>query len=53
MHYLLIYDVVPDFVERRAEFRDQHLGLAWAASDQALRQASTDTNMIVVDGIAP
>ena len=31
MHYLLLYDVVPDFVERRAAFRDEHLSLAWQA----------------------
>jgi len=34
MHYLLIYDVVPDYVERRGQFRDQHLRLAWQASDR-------------------
>ena len=31
MHYLLIYDVTPDYVERRAAFRAQHLALAWQA----------------------
>ena len=31
MHYLLIYEVVPDYVQRRAEFRDAHLTLAWEA----------------------
>ncbi len=31
MHYLLFYDVVPDYVKRRAQFRDQHLALARAA----------------------
>ena len=31
MHYLLLYDVVSDYVERRAAFRDEHLALAWAA----------------------
>ena len=31
MHYLLIYDVVPDYVQRRAEFRDEHLSLGWQA----------------------
>jgi uncharacterized protein YciI len=29
VHYLLLYDVVPDYVERRAAFRDEHLALAW------------------------
>lgn len=31
MHYLLFYDVVSDYVERRRPFRDEHLGLARAA----------------------
>jgi len=31
MHYLLFYDVVPDYVERRAAFRAEHLTLARAA----------------------
>ncbi len=28
MHYLLLYDVVDDYVAKRAPFRDQHLALA-------------------------
>jgi uncharacterized protein len=31
MHYILFYDVVPDYVERRAAFRADHLALAKAA----------------------
>ena len=31
MHYLLFYDLAPDYLERRAAFRDDHLKLAWAA----------------------
>src|SRR5262245_59977902 len=31
MHYLLIYDAAPDYVERRAPFRAEHLALARAA----------------------
>jgi len=31
MHYLLFYDVTPDYVERRARFRSEHLTLAWQA----------------------
>ena len=31
MHYLLMYDVSPDYLERRAQFRDEHLQLAWRA----------------------
>ncbi len=33
-HYLLFYDVGPDYVERRAAFRDEHLRKAWAASER-------------------
>jgi hypothetical protein len=29
MHYLLFYDYVPDYLERRGEHRDAHLRLAW------------------------
>ena len=32
MHYLLIYDLAPDYLERRGEFRNEHLKLAWDAS---------------------
>ncbi|ARP97474.1 YciI-like protein [Bordetella genomosp. 13] len=28
MHFLLFYDVVPDYVVRRAAWRDEHLALA-------------------------
>ena len=31
MHYLLFYDLSPDYLERRGEFRAEHLGLAWEA----------------------
>lgn len=34
MHYLLLYDAAPDYMERRAEFRSQHLALAWQAKDR-------------------
>lgn len=32
-HYLLIYDeLVPDYVARRAQYRDEHLRLGWEAA---------------------
>jgi uncharacterized protein len=34
MHYLLFYEFVPDYLERRAPLRAEHLRLAWAASDR-------------------
>lgn len=32
--YILTYDVVENYVERRAEFREEHLGLAQAYRDR-------------------
>jgi len=29
MHFLLFYEVVADYVTRRAAYRDAHLALAW------------------------
>ena len=34
MHYLLIYEVAPDYLDRRGEFRDAHLKLAWRAAER-------------------
>ncbi len=30
-HFLLFYDVAPDYLERRGQYRDEHLAHAWAA----------------------
>lgn len=32
MHYLLLYDVAPDYMARRAALREDHLALARAAA---------------------
>lgn len=34
-HYLLIYDVSDDYLQRRAEFRSAHLEKAWASSEKS------------------
>ena len=34
MHYLLMYDVNPDYLARRVEFRDEHLTLAWQSHER-------------------
>jgi uncharacterized protein YciI len=34
MHYLLCYDLAADYLERRGEFRDEHLTLAWEAQQR-------------------
>ncbi|HWK74216.1 MAG TPA: YciI-like protein [Povalibacter sp.] len=47
MHYLLIYDFVPDYVERRGQFRDEHLKLAWEANQRGeLRLAGALTDPV-------
>ena len=34
MHFLLFYDVTPDYLERRPLFRSEHLALARAACER-------------------
>ena len=34
MHYLLFYDVVPDYVTRRVPLRSAHLQYAWQAVER-------------------
>ncbi len=34
MHYVLFYEFVPDYLQRRAEYRAEHLRLAWAAHER-------------------
>jgi uncharacterized protein len=34
MHFLLFYDVTPDYPTRRALFREAHLKLAWEAVEK-------------------
>lgn len=34
MHYLLFYDLAPDYLERRTAFRAEHLALAWQAQER-------------------
>lgn len=33
-HFLLFYDFVPDYLERRPAFRAEHLKLAWRAANR-------------------
>ena len=32
-HYLLTYELAPDYLDRRPGFREAHLALAWQAAD--------------------
>jgi len=34
LHYLLIYELAPDYLERRGAFRTEHLQLAWDAQQR-------------------
>jgi uncharacterized protein YciI len=34
MHYLLTYDLADDYLQRRGEFRAEHLKLAWDAVER-------------------
>lgn len=34
MHYILFYEYAPDYMQRRGEFREQHMSLAKAAIDR-------------------
>ena len=34
VHFLLTYDLAHDYLERRGEFRDAHLALAWEAQER-------------------
>lgn len=34
MHFLLTYELAPDYLERRAQLRNAHLKLAWEAQER-------------------
>jgi uncharacterized protein YciI len=59
MHYLLCYDLAPDYLERRGEFRTAHLQLAWDAQQRGelvLAGALTDpvdSAILVFQGESP
>jgi uncharacterized protein YciI len=58
-HYVLFYDLSKDYLEKRAEFRQTHLTLAWQASARGeliLGGALTDpvdTAMLLFKGDSP
>lgn len=59
MHYMLIYTLAPDYLERRGALREEHLGLGWAAHDRGelvLGGALTDpvdTAILLFQGDSP
>jgi uncharacterized protein len=34
MHYLLFYEAADEYLAKRSEFRNEHLDMAWKASDR-------------------
>lgn len=59
MHYLLFYDYTPDYLERRGQFRGEHLTLALAAVQRgelvlggALAEPA-DTGVLLFQGDSP
>lgn len=34
MHYLMFYDLAPDYLQRRGEYREEHIALARAAVER-------------------
>jgi len=59
MHYLLMYEFASDYLARRAEFRNEHLALAWRAHERGevvLGGALTDpadTGLLLFRGDSP
>jgi uncharacterized protein YciI len=56
MHYLLIYELAPDYLDRRGAFRNEHLKLAWQADGPVLGGAlaePADRAMLLFEGDSP
>ncbi len=59
MHYLLIYELAPDYLERRGAYRDEHLELAWKAHERGelvlggAVQEPVDTAILLFQGDSP
>ena len=59
MHYLLIYDLAADYLEKRATFRGAHLKLAWEAQERGELvlggplMEPTDSAVLIFKGESP
>ena len=56
MHYMLIYELAPDYLARRGSFRNEHLRLAWEAEGMVLGGAltePTDRALLLFEGDSP
>jgi uncharacterized protein YciI len=59
MHYLMSYTLAADYLERRAQYRSEHLALAWQAQERgdlvlagALTEP-TDRAILIFQGESP
>jgi uncharacterized protein YciI len=59
MHFLMTYTLGPDYLERRGQYRSEHLALAWQAQERgdlllagALAEP-TDRALLVFQGDSP
>jgi uncharacterized protein len=59
VHFLLIYELCDDYLERRAQYRDEHLSLAWQASGRGdlllggALEAPADRAILLFSGESP
>ena len=59
MHYLLMYDLAPDYLQRRAALRSEHLAMAWSAVDKGslvlggALEDPVDTGLLLFQGDSP
>ncbi len=59
MHFLLMYDLAADYLDRRGQYRTEHLQLAWAAQERGeivlagALQDPADTAVLLFQGDSP
>ena len=59
MHYLLIYELADDYLERRGGFRAAHMALAWQAQERGevllggVLTAPVDSAILLFQGDSP
>jgi uncharacterized protein YciI len=59
MHYMLMYDLASDYIERRAPLRARHLALAWEAAERGdlvlggVLEEPLDTGLLLFQGDSP
>ena len=59
MHFLLIYELSADYLDRRAAFRDRHLAVAWQSAERGelllggALEAPVDRAMLLFEAGSP